>query len=84
MVSAARGLDPSDEEDSVDWQKIGEKTRVKWLFTPANSQWRNVKSEAVVKCIKISLRTTYKHLDMNYLDFLTSLKEISYVSTLDQ
>ena len=79
LVSAAGGLDPQDEEDPVNWQEVGEKTGVKWLFTPANSQWRNGKSEAIVKCMKTSLRTTYKHLDMNYFDFMTSLKEISFI-----
>ena len=29
--------------------------------------------------MEISLRTTYKHLDMNFMDFVTSLKEISFV-----
>ena len=72
-------MDPQDKEDPVNWQKVGEKTGVKWLFTPANSQWRNGKSESIVKCMKASLRTTYKHLDMNLFDFLTSLKEISYI-----
>ena len=43
LVSAAGGLDPLDEDDEVDWQEVGMKTGVKWLFTPAQSQWKNGK-----------------------------------------
>ena len=79
LVSAAGGLDPMEEEDEVDWQEIGIKTGVKWLFTPAQSQWRNGKCEAVVKCTKQSLRTTFKHVDMDFFDFNTTLKEIAFI-----
>ena len=69
MVSAAGGVDPEDEEDEVDWA-----TGVKWLFTPAQSQWRNGKTEAVVKCTKQSLRTTFRNIDFDFIDFTTTLR----------
>ena len=79
LVSAAGGLDPLEDEDEVDWQEVGIKTGVKWLFTPAQSQWRNGKCEAVVKCTKQSLRTTFKHVDMDFFEFNTTLKEIAFI-----
>ena len=79
LVSAAGGLDPLEEDDEVDWQEIGMKTGVKWLFTPAQSQWRNGKSEAVVKSTKQSLRTTFKHVDLDFFEFITTLKEIAFI-----
>ena len=78
LVSMAGGLDPEDEEDEVDWARVSMKTGVKWLFTPAQSQWRNGKTEAVVKCTKQSLRTTFRHVDVDFIDFTTSLKKISF------
>ena len=79
LISAAGGLDPGDIEDEVDWSTVSRKTGVKWLFTPAQSQWRNGKTEAVVKCAKMSLRTTFRHIDMNYMDFNITLKQISFM-----
>ena len=52
---------------------------MKWIFTPAQSQWRNGKAEAVVKCSKMSLRTTFRHVDMDYMDFNKTLKQISFM-----
>ena len=75
----AGGLDPEDEEDEVDWARVSMKTGVKWLFTPAQSQWRNGKTEAVVKCTKQSLRTTFRHVNFDFIDFTTTLKEISFM-----
>ena len=77
LVSAAGGLDPKDKEDTVDWGKVGKKTGVKWIFTPAQSQRRNGRAEALVKDTKHSLKTTFKNVDMNFIDFYTTLKEIS-------
>ena len=79
LVSAAGGLDPEDEEDTLDWAQLSRKTGVKWTFTPANSQWRNGRAEALVKCTKHSMRTTFRHIDMDILDFVTTLKEISSI-----
>ena len=59
LVSAAGGLDPQDEEDDLDWASIGRKTGTKWIFTPAQSQWKNGRAESMVKCTKFSLRTTF-------------------------
>ena len=50
LVSSAGGLDPMEEEDQVDWAKLGRKTGVKWVFTPAQSQWKNGRAESMVKC----------------------------------
>ena len=55
LKSAAGGLDPGDSEDEVDWSTVSRKTGVKWLFTPAQSRWCNGKTEAMVKCTKMSL-----------------------------
>ena len=79
LVSTAGGLDPEDEEDEMDWAKVSRKTGVKWLFTPAQSQWRNGKTEAVVKCCKHSLKTTFRHVDFDFFEFTTCLKEISFM-----
>ena len=79
LVSAAGGLDPFDEEDTMDWAKLAGDTGVKWSFTPAGSQWRNGKAEAVVKGMKHSLRTTYKSVSMDYQELQTSLKQIAHV-----
>ena len=79
LVLAAGGLDPLEEDDEVDWQEIGVKTGVKWLCTPAQSQWRNGKCEAVVKSTKQSLRTTFKHVDSDFFEFTTTLKEIAFI-----
>jgi hypothetical protein len=79
LDSAAGGLDPSDKENTVDWGKVEKKTGVKWIFTPAHSQWRNGRVEALVKGTKHSLKTTFKHVDMNFIDFYMTLKEISYM-----
>ena len=79
LVSAAGELDPDDEEDEVDWATVSRKIGVKWLFTPAQSQKRNGKMEAVVKCTKQSLRTTFRNVDFNFIDFTTTLKEISFM-----
>ena len=56
LVSMAGGLYPEDVEDVVDWARVSRKTGVKWLFAPAQSQWRNGKTEAVLKCT-----TTFRH-----------------------
>ena len=77
LVSAAGGLDPVQEEDTMDWDVLSKRTGVKWSFTPANAQWRNGRAEALVKCTKHSLRTTFKFVDMDIMDFQTTLKEIS-------
>ena len=79
LVSTAGGLDPQEEEDEMDWSKLGRKTGVKWIFTPAQYQWHNGKCEAVVKCTKQSLRTTFRHVDMDFFVFNTTLKEISFM-----
>ena len=79
LISAAGGLDPTDIENELDWGKLGMQTGVKWIFTPAQSQWRNGRAEAIIKCTKQSLRTTFRHLDMDFIDFMTTLKEISYM-----
>jgi hypothetical protein len=42
LVSAAGGLDPTDEEDELDWAEIGQKTRVKWSFMPSNASGKTV------------------------------------------
>ena len=63
----------------MDWDQLSKKTGVKWTFTPANSQWRNGRVEALVKGTKHSLRTTFKFVDMDILDFITTLKEISAI-----
>ena len=78
LVSMAGGLDPEDEEDEVDWARISMKTGVNWLFTPAQSQLRNGKTEAGIKCTKQSLRTTFRHVDFDFIDFTTTLKKISF------
>ena len=41
LVAAAGGLDPGDAEDELDWDKLGRKTGVKWIFCAAQSQWKN-------------------------------------------
>ena len=79
LVAAAGGLDPGDNEDELDWAKLGRKTGVKWTFTSAQSQWKNGRAEALVKCTKHSLRTTFKHTNMNILDFQAVLKQISFI-----
>ena len=79
LISAAGGLDPGDQEDELDWTEVSRKTGVKWIFTPAQSQWRNGKAEAVVKCSKMSLRTTFRQVNMDYFDFYTTLKQISFM-----
>jgi hypothetical protein len=79
LVSVTSGLYPKDIEDTVDWGQVSRKTGVKWLFTPAQSQWRNGRAEALVKETKHSLKTTFKHVDMDFIDFYTTLKEISYM-----
>ena len=79
LVSAAGGLDPFDEEDVLDWEKMGQDTGVRWTFTPSQSQWRNGKAEAIVKGVKHSLRTTFKMPNMDYLDFNCILKQIAHL-----
>ncbi len=74
LISAAGGLDPNEDEDELDWTEVSKKTGVKWIFTPAQSQWRNGKAEAVVKGTKMSLRTTFRQITMDYFDFYTTLK----------
>ena len=37
LVSAAGGLDPVEDEDTMDWDVLSKKTGVKWCFTPANA-----------------------------------------------
>ena len=63
----------------MDWAKVSRKTGVKWLFNPVQSQWRNGKTEAVVKCCKHSLKTTFRHVNFDFFDFTTCLKEISFM-----
>ena len=79
LVSAAGGLDPSDEEDIVNWEVVGHKTGVTWSFCPAQAQWRNGKAEAIVKGVKHSLRTSFKSFSMDYFDFNTILKQIAHL-----
>ena len=79
LVSAAGGLDPSEPEDSMNWGEIERRTGVKWFFTPAQAQWRNGRAEALVKGTKHSLKTTFKFIDMDFLDFSTTLAEISFI-----
>ena len=61
------------------WEDVSRQTGVRWLFTPASSQWRNVKAEAVVKSTKHALRTTFKYVDMDFIDFTTTLITISHM-----
>ena len=76
LVSAAGGLDPSDKEDTVDWGKVEQKTGVKWIFTPAKSQWGNGRAESLVKGKKHSLKTTFKHVDMEEISYMLSSRPI--------
>ena len=41
LVAAAGGMDPSTEEDELDWEALGRTTGVKWTFTPSEAQWKN-------------------------------------------
>mgnify|MGYP001464979496 CR=1 FL=1 len=49
LVAAAGGMDPSTEEDVLDWEALGRITGVKWTFTPSEAQWKNGRAEALVK-----------------------------------
>jgi hypothetical protein len=73
-IRQAGGLDPSDTDDTVDWGKVERQTGVKWIFSPTQSQWRNGRAEALVKGTKHSLKTTFKQVDMDFIDFYTTLK----------
>ena len=79
LVAAAGGIDPRDDEDTLDWASISHKTGVKWRFTPSQSQWRNGRSESVVKSTKKALRTTYKDSCLDFFDLQTSLKQIAFM-----
>ena len=63
----------------MDWEDLGRSTRVKWTFTPADAQWKNGRTEALVKCTKFTMHTTFRTCDMDILDFIEVLKRVSFI-----